>query len=50
MGLALVEKIVSQHGGQVAYRDRAEGTTFRLRLPLDPGVEIASGAGVEAAT
>jgi two-component system, NtrC family, sensor histidine kinase HydH len=50
MGLALVEKIVSQHGGQVAYETGPEGTTFRLRLPLDSGVEIVSGAGVEAAT
>ena len=33
MGLALVEKLMSQHEGQVTYKTGPEGTTFRLALP-----------------
>ena len=33
MGLALVEKLMSQHGGQATYQTGPKGTTFRLTVP-----------------
>jgi two-component system sensor histidine kinase HydH len=35
MGLALSEKLVSQHGGHIAYRTGPEGTTFEIAIPLE---------------
>lgn len=40
MGLALSEKVVSQHGGRIEYRMGPLGTTFSIAIPLEP----ASGA------
>jgi signal transduction histidine kinase len=34
MGLALSEKLISQHGGHIDYRTGAGGTTFRISVPL----------------
>ena len=36
MGLALTEKLIGQHGGQVDFESGAQGTTFRITLPLEP--------------
>ena len=36
MGLALSEKIVSQHGGRIDYRTTCLGTTFSIAIPLEP--------------
>jgi len=36
MGLALTEKLIGQHGGQVGFRSGTQGTTFRITLPLEP--------------
>jgi hypothetical protein len=33
IGLALAEKLVSQHGGQITYQTGPDGTTFRISLP-----------------
>ena len=47
IGLALVEKLVSQHGGHVGFVTGPTGTTFRLTLPGD-GVgpaELPGGEG-----
>jgi two-component system nitrogen regulation sensor histidine kinase GlnL len=42
LGLALVAKIVRDHGGVVECKPRAnKGTTFRVLLPLTPAVESA---------
>jgi signal transduction histidine kinase len=38
MGLALTEKIISQHGGNVTFQTGPKGTTFRLLLPLKQSV------------
>jgi PAS domain S-box-containing protein len=35
MGLALSEKLISQHGGHIGYRTGAEGTNFEITIPLD---------------
>jgi PAS domain S-box-containing protein len=35
MGLALSEKLVSQHGGHIGYRTGPEGTTFDIAIPLE---------------
>lgn len=35
MGLAICEKIVRQHGGDIAFTTSAKGTTFRVTLPLE---------------
>jgi two-component system, NtrC family, sensor histidine kinase HydH len=35
MGLALSEKLISQHGGHIDYRTGAGGTTFRISVPLE---------------
>ncbi|HXG09667.1 MAG TPA: ATP-binding protein [Gemmataceae bacterium] len=34
MGLALSEKLISQHGGHITYRTGPEGTTFDIAIPL----------------
>ena len=39
LGLALVAKIVRDHGGVVECIDRARGTTFRVLLPLEKRLE-----------
>jgi two-component system, NtrC family, sensor histidine kinase HydH len=36
MGLALSEKVVSQHGGRIEYRTGPHGTSFFIAIPLDP--------------
>ena len=41
MGLALSEKVVSQHGGRIEYRTSPLGTTFSIAIPM----ELASGTG-----
>lgn len=35
MGLALSEKVISQHGGRIDFRTGAEGTTFDVTVPLE---------------
>lgn len=35
MGLALSEKLISQHGGHIGYRTGPEGTTFAITIPLE---------------
>ena len=35
MGLAICEKIVRQHGGDISFTTSARGTTFRVTLPLE---------------
>jgi signal transduction histidine kinase len=35
MGLALSEKVLSQHGGHIDYRTGSEGTTFDITVPLE---------------
>jgi signal transduction histidine kinase len=34
MGLALSEKLISQHGGHIGYRTGPDGTTFDVAIPL----------------
>jgi PAS domain S-box-containing protein len=34
MGLALTDKLISQHGGSVTFQTGPEGTVFRLSVPL----------------
>ncbi len=41
LGLALVAKIVRDHGGVVEYKRREGGSTFRVLLPLIKGGEVA---------
>ncbi len=37
MGLAIVERIVQEHGGKVAFCSKAEvGTTVEISLPTKP--------------
>jgi signal transduction histidine kinase len=36
MGLALTEKVISQHGGRIVYRTGPLGTTFSIAIPLEP--------------
>jgi signal transduction histidine kinase len=37
LGLAIVKKIVNEHGGEITFSTApGKGTSFRLRLPLDP--------------
>lgn len=43
IGLALTEKLVSQHRGQVTFQTSEEGTTFRVILPL--AAEASEGEG-----
>jgi signal transduction histidine kinase len=35
MGLALSEKLISQHGGCIGYQTGPEGTTFEIAIPLE---------------
>jgi signal transduction histidine kinase len=35
MGLALSEKLISQHGGRIDYRTGSDGTTFDIAIPLE---------------
>lgn len=42
LGLALVAKIVRDHGGMVECIDRERGTTFRVLLPLEKKLEKPS--------
>jgi two-component system, NtrC family, sensor histidine kinase HydH len=35
LGLALSEKLISQHGGQIEYRTGPQGTTFDVTVPID---------------
>lgn len=42
MGLALCEKIVSQHGGRIEYRTGPLGTSFTIAIPLEPAPEAGS--------
>jgi two-component system sensor histidine kinase HydH len=42
MGLALSQKVISQHGGRIAYRTGPDGTTFSIALPLEPAVPAAA--------
>lgn len=35
MGLALSEKVISQHGGRIAFRTGSFGTTFSITIPLE---------------
>ena len=39
MGLALTEKLVSQHGGRIDFRTSPKGTTFRIAIPLESAIE-----------
>jgi two-component system sensor histidine kinase HydH len=43
MGLALSEKVISQHGGRIDFRTCPRGTTFCIAIPVEP----APGAGAE---
>ena len=36
MGLALTEKLIGQHGGQVSFESGSRGTIFRITLPWEP--------------
>lgn len=36
MGLALAQKVISQHGGRIDFRTGPLGTTFSISLPLEP--------------
>ena len=36
MGLALSEKVISQHGGRIGFRTSPRGTTFSIDLPMEP--------------
>ena len=45
MGLTVVQKILQDHGGDVAVEHTsASGTTFRINIPLNPSVENALAA------
>jgi PAS domain S-box-containing protein len=39
LGLAIVHKIFVSHGGNISIDTCDKGTTFRIRLPLDPGTQ-----------
>jgi len=42
MGLTVVQKILQDHGGEVAVEQTSpSGTTFRVNIPLNPSVENA---------
>lgn len=43
LGLALVAKIVSDHGGIIEFESGAAGTTFKIMLPILTGVEVPHG-------
>lgn len=45
MGLTVVQKILQDHGGDVAVEQTsASGTTFRISIPLTPAAENAMTA------
>jgi signal transduction histidine kinase len=45
MGLTVVQKILQDHGGDIAVeRTSASGTTFRMNIPLNPSAENALAA------
>jgi signal transduction histidine kinase len=45
MGLTVVQKILQDHGGDVAVEQTsASGTTFRVSIPLNPSAENALAA------
>ena len=44
LGLALVAKIVNDHGGIVEFDSDADGTTFRVMLPMQSGMNENAGA------
>jgi signal transduction histidine kinase len=45
MGLTVVQKILQDHGGEVAVEQTSSsGTTFRINIPLNPSVENALAA------
>lgn len=39
MGLARAETLIGRHGGRVEFKPSPSKTTFRLAIPLSPGVE-----------
>jgi len=41
LGLALTEKLISQHGGHIAYRTGPGGTSFDITIPLEQRNGIA---------
>ena len=41
LGLALTEKLISQHGGHIAYRTGPDGTSFDITIPLEQRNGIA---------
>jgi nitrogen fixation/metabolism regulation signal transduction histidine kinase len=46
LGLTIVERIVNEHGGTIAVESRpGAGTTFRVRLPLQPDAGGAHAPG-----
>ncbi|MGH7268588.1 MAG: two-component system sensor histidine kinase NtrB, partial [Candidatus Rokuibacteriota bacterium] len=46
LGLAVVHKIVEDHGGAVTFRSTpGSGTTFSIVLPLTPGPEVRRSTG-----
>ncbi len=49
LGLALVAKIIDDHGGVVEFDSRPGRTTFRIMLPLMPDSAIGAPADKEAA-
>ena len=47
LGLALVQRIITRHGGDVAVRSRSgQGTVFTVRLPLSKEAPVHARAGV----
>ncbi len=45
MGLTVVQKILQDHGGEVAVEQSSSaGATFRVNLPLNPVAETAVAA------
>jgi signal transduction histidine kinase len=45
MGLTVVQKILQDHGGDVAVeQSSSSGTTFRINIPLNPSAENALAA------
>ncbi len=45
MGLTVVQKILQDHGGDIAVeRTSASGTAFRVTIPLNPSPENALAA------
>jgi PAS domain S-box-containing protein len=48
LGLSVSRRIVEAHGGSLAYETSSRGTTFRVRLPLEPPAG-PPGSGPEGA-